>query len=39
MDKIGKMTIEKQHKAKKDYQIFIRLFSNKKFLILPKVSN
>ena len=39
MDKIGKMSIEKQQKEKKDYQILIRFFSNKKFLILPKVSN
>ena len=39
MDKIGKMSTEKQQKAKKDYQIFIQLFSNKKFLILPKGSN
>ena len=39
MDKIGKMSIEKQQKEKKEYQILIRLFSNKKFLLLPKASN
>ena len=39
MDKIGKMSIEKQQKEKNDYQIFVELFSHKKFLFLPKVSN